>query len=1215
MANRIQLRRDTAANWTRVNPVLEDGEPGLEIDTNYIKYGDGNTAWADLAYASTGGGGGSGNVSFAYSTVQEGAAGGNVTSITGGNNTGISLTSEQWAQLMWVPNTANVTIADIGDGPARYNWVYVDEDGFRVESNLANVRSTWTFHANSLLTTPGNVQVGNVGSYGSISFVDTISANNYVFANGISILTGISGNTGNITFDGIKIVGANIGNGSGDIKLVPDNTGDFYANGQYVHIYPTRAVPDSPHIHIDSGYGGDLIIGNDERGVDINHDANVYIRTDQYAGAYNWRFGSNGNLTLPNGTSIDAMEDGYGIGLTTDRGTILFGNRPEIGQPNHFHIMKANTAAVDLFFGDDSDYVRLPGIGNVEIGAGGSAWTFGSNSNLSLPYGVGVIGSIETTDSVDLYGDSGSQYVQINWNNQNFVYVDSTGAHMQAGPSAPGEYEIVLSTDGSTTFPDHKPVSITGNLTVGNLTVTGNSTVINTESYIVSDNIIQMANANPADLLDLGFVAHRTVGGILQHTGLIRDAGTDAWRLFSNVTAQPGNTVDFTDVVYDSLQVGGFESSSVTLTGPINFTASPPAYSTPGIQWNSGWQGDIYGDSQVATYLSAYTGSIGNLRVTNTYTPVTAGGNVGDLHGQIRIDSDYLHVTAGAYGQQSYTVKAFANHVFASQYYIALAKGAYPKPQNGWEITRDGWGTYFALDAEPVDYGTYWWCSIAGYSGSYPAWAEGDNVVLRGTTSTVWKSVPLNTFKTPAYGNTQVAAYLLENPQGSGTYSNANVVANLQNFVTSISTTANVTTTANVIAPNFLFANGVNILSTVSGGGGSYANADVAAYLAANTAVYLGNPGVRYPNQANVTQTFIGNTTTIGAGSNQLGGTYILNNAYFGANGAMYARNTQTGAAQFSISGGSFSWAGTTGAVTANAYQSFGLWASLSSTGLSTSNSLGITSAGVLTASGGLILNSNASIVTNQATASIFNTTATTINFVGAATTITTGASSANLVVGTSAGLGNVFARNLNGTHYGNAIGTTATYSGNISVGNLTASSNITVGNLITSGTYGNITGANVISANTFVGTSAVISGNVSALNFTGNGYQLTSVATKVSGSWTLAAGSNTVNITVPGPGTYALWVNGNIPNGICTYTATVVVTNTNVPVLGGQYAWYYAAGNMLVITAIPAHIVGTEGSIITTAPSTTTAYVFEFGITNNSGASCTVDYGYTKLS
>lgn len=49
----IKLRRDTAANWLLTNPVLGAGEQGLETDTSLIKYGDGTTAWADLAYPST----------------------------------------------------------------------------------------------------------------------------------------------------------------------------------------------------------------------------------------------------------------------------------------------------------------------------------------------------------------------------------------------------------------------------------------------------------------------------------------------------------------------------------------------------------------------------------------------------------------------------------------------------------------------------------------------------------------------------------------------------------------------------------------------------------------------------------------------------------------------------------------------------------------------------------------------------------------------------------------------------------------------------------------------------------------------------------------------------------------------------------------------------------------------------------------------------------
>lgn len=50
MANRIQYRRDTAANWTAANPILAAGEPGLETDTKKSKIGDGTTAWVSLGY-------------------------------------------------------------------------------------------------------------------------------------------------------------------------------------------------------------------------------------------------------------------------------------------------------------------------------------------------------------------------------------------------------------------------------------------------------------------------------------------------------------------------------------------------------------------------------------------------------------------------------------------------------------------------------------------------------------------------------------------------------------------------------------------------------------------------------------------------------------------------------------------------------------------------------------------------------------------------------------------------------------------------------------------------------------------------------------------------------------------------------------------------------------------------------------------------------------
>ena len=61
---RIQLRRDTAANWVSAQttlgstPILSAGEVGVEVDTNKIKVGNGTDIWGDLPYISGGGGGG-----------------------------------------------------------------------------------------------------------------------------------------------------------------------------------------------------------------------------------------------------------------------------------------------------------------------------------------------------------------------------------------------------------------------------------------------------------------------------------------------------------------------------------------------------------------------------------------------------------------------------------------------------------------------------------------------------------------------------------------------------------------------------------------------------------------------------------------------------------------------------------------------------------------------------------------------------------------------------------------------------------------------------------------------------------------------------------------------------------------------------------------------------------------------------------------------------
>lgn len=47
----IKHRRGTAALWTSTNPILAEGELGLETDTGKFKFGNGTTAWVGLSYS------------------------------------------------------------------------------------------------------------------------------------------------------------------------------------------------------------------------------------------------------------------------------------------------------------------------------------------------------------------------------------------------------------------------------------------------------------------------------------------------------------------------------------------------------------------------------------------------------------------------------------------------------------------------------------------------------------------------------------------------------------------------------------------------------------------------------------------------------------------------------------------------------------------------------------------------------------------------------------------------------------------------------------------------------------------------------------------------------------------------------------------------------------------------------------------------------------
>jgi hypothetical protein len=113
--------------------------------------------------------------------------------------------------------------------------------------------------------------------------------------------------------------------------------------------------------------------------------------------------------------SVSVGTDGV-VTMTTARGGIEFGAMPEVGGPSHLHIMRpaGQNSSTDLYFGDDYNYVKMPGLygsspttqQGVEIGSSinegvVSVWKFGTDGDLVLPAGK----TIRDTSGTDLLAD------------------------------------------------------------------------------------------------------------------------------------------------------------------------------------------------------------------------------------------------------------------------------------------------------------------------------------------------------------------------------------------------------------------------------------------------------------------------------------------------------------------------------------------------------------------------------------------------------------------------------------------------------------------------------------------------------------------------------------------------------------------------------------------------------------------------------------------
>jgi hypothetical protein len=144
-------RRDTAANWTSVNPTLLAGEIGIESNTNKWKVGDGTTAWASLGYIP-------GLSISAYPLVNVDIASNAeiaVSKLADGTprqllQTDAAGTGVEWASNIDIPGTLDVTGAATFDGSVT------------VQGDLTVNGTTTTIDTTNLAIEDKNIEIGKV---------------------------------------------------------------------------------------------------------------------------------------------------------------------------------------------------------------------------------------------------------------------------------------------------------------------------------------------------------------------------------------------------------------------------------------------------------------------------------------------------------------------------------------------------------------------------------------------------------------------------------------------------------------------------------------------------------------------------------------------------------------------------------------------------------------------------------------------------------------------------------------------------------------------------------------------------------------------------------------------------------------------------------------------------------------------------------------------
>lgn len=197
-----------------------------------------------------------------------------------------------------------------------------------------------------------------------------------------------------------------------------------------------------------------------------------------------------------------------------------------------------------------------------------------------------------------------------------------------------------------------KDTFIAGALSVaGDFTVAGQFTTTGSDSLILNDPFVFLANANPGDNLDSGFVSSYYDGSNQRYTGLFRDITDSQYKLFDNLLVSPTTTVDtgnvsfrFADLVLGNANIRSTTSSTTSTTGALK------------VAGGVGVVGAVYVNSQDNTIAigNGGTNGTGNIGASgagfNTVFAKSTSAQYADVAENYLADADYAPGTVLHFG-------------------------------------------------------------------------------------------------------------------------------------------------------------------------------------------------------------------------------------------------------------------------------------------------------------------------------------------------------------------------------------------------------------------------------------------------------------------------------------------------------------------------------------------------------------------------------------